>query len=87
MQATVEEETHKIAETRPPRLIPVAIPDDYLGAGVAAPYPAEYKGHLDSIMISNETILARTKTLAKLINEDYKGERECKVQFVWQCPL
>eukprot|EP00562_Extubocellulus_spinifer_P006500 CAMPEP_0178517592 /NCGR_PEP_ID=MMETSP0696-20121128/25775_1 /TAXON_ID=265572 /ORGANISM="Extubocellulus spinifer, Strain CCMP396" /LENGTH=238 /DNA_ID=CAMNT_0020148037 /DNA_START=96 /DNA_END=812 /DNA_ORIENTATION=- len=77
MQTSAGEQAHNIAETRPPRLLPVVIPDADEGgvSDVSTPYPSEYEGHLGNVMISNKDILERTKTLAKLINEDYQGER------------
>mmetsp|Transcript_7390 Transcript_7390/g.16347 ORF Transcript_7390/g.16347 Transcript_7390/m.16347 type:complete len:89 (+) Transcript_7390:94-360(+) len=39
------------------------------------PYPSEYEGHFDSILLSSNDIKERTMELAKLVREDYKGTR------------
>lgn len=63
---------------RTARLIPVKIADTLtIDSSDKSKflYPAEYEGHLGSVMISYDDIVARTAQLAKLINEDYKDER------------
>mmetsp|Transcript_11218 Transcript_11218/g.18663 ORF Transcript_11218/g.18663 Transcript_11218/m.18663 type:complete len:237 (-) Transcript_11218:8-718(-) len=72
-----EEHIHLDKDPRPARLHPVLIHDD---AAVQAsadrhPFPMEYSGHLDEIMIENTKLMNRCKELAKLINEDYQNER------------
>lgn len=71
-----EEHHHINEETRPPRLVPLVVPDDAdEKIDESTLFPKEYEGHLDIRMISNDAILARTKKVAELINEDYKNER------------
>eukprot|EP00934_Nitzschia_sp_Nitz4_P007048 Nitzschia sp. Nitz4//scaffold98_size77359//11224//12076//NITZ4_005536-RA/size77359-augustus-gene-0.59-mRNA-1//-1//CDS//3329560721//7038//frame0 len=38
-------------------------------------YPPEYEGHLESLLISRKQILDRVKSLAKDIQQEYKGRR------------
>jgi len=42
-------------------------------------YPPEYEGHLDSLMIKRDTILARVRALASMIHQDYEGRRPVMV--------
>ena len=70
-----EEHHHINEETRPPRLVPIVVPDDAGEKIEDGLCPKEYEGHLDTRMISNDAILARTKKVAELISEDYKNER------------
>ncbi len=38
-------------------------------------YPPEYEGHLESLMIKRDMILARVRDLAQSIHKDYQGRR------------
>ena len=42
-------------------------------------YPREYEGHFGNLMVTREEILDRTKALAAMIHQDFKGTRPVMV--------